>query len=130
VLAGTYAIRVRGKVTRAAPIQMPMALASWAVHADMRRLPDGLALSVRQFLNRAPQLHYASRIELGTQLSAEVGRHVAPQPPAGTHPEAFLAAVIAERRRRETAIAAAADRRHWSEATTMRRLPHGVPDPS
>lgn len=130
VLAGTYAIRVRGKVISSAPILMPPGLARWAVNADMRRLPDGLALAVRQFLGRAPMLHPGSRIEMGSQLSAEVGKHVAPLPPPGTHPEAFLAAVIAERRRRETAVAAAADRRHGMEAAAMRRLPYGVPDPS
>ena len=46
-------------------------------------------------------MHASSRQRLGTALAAQVGRHVAPAPPAGTHPEAFLAAVLAERSRRE-----------------------------
>jgi hypothetical protein len=32
-----------------------------------------------------------------------VAPYVAPPPPAGTHPETFLAAVLAERRRRDVA---------------------------
>lgn len=129
ILAGTYGVRVRGGTTRRTPLAMPPGLAAWAHHADVARLPDGLALAVRQFLARATTLHPASRVELGTSLTREVQRYVQPLPPAGTHPEAFLAAVLAERRDRELAAGHAADARRAQEAALLHRLPHSVPDP-
>ncbi len=129
VLAGTYAVRVRGAAQSLPPVAMPPGLAGWARSADMRRLPDGLALSARQFLGRASGLHPGSRVELGRRLADEVAGYVAPPPPTGTHPEAFLAAVLAERRDREYATGARLDASAQAEAALLTRLPHGVPDP-
>jgi len=99
--AGTYVVRERVHITLPPPPMMPPFLEAWAAGADIARLPDGLAMAVRQFLMRAPLLNPQSRATLGTQLYEEVIAHVAPQPPAGTHPELVLAAVIADRRRRD-----------------------------
>jgi uncharacterized RDD family membrane protein YckC len=129
VLAGTYAIRLRGRAPTRAAIDMPPQLAAWAHSADVRRLPDGLALSVRQFLGRTSTLHPASRVQLGTDLATQVARYVAPLPPPGTHPEYFLAAVLAERRDREHAAALRAEHRASAESAMLARLPHAVPDP-
>ncbi len=129
LLAGTYAVRVRGRAPARGTIGMPPHLAAWAHSADVRRLPDGLALSVRQLLLRAATLHPASRAQLADQLAAEVARYVAPGPPPGTHPEYFLAAVLAERREREYAVAERAARRAAAESARLARLPHAVPDP-
>lgn len=101
VVAGTYVVRERGAATPAPPAVMPAHLAGWAQHADIARLPDGMALAVRQFLGRATTLHPASRQSLGLELVQAVSPYVAPSPPPGTHPEDFLAAVLAERRRRD-----------------------------
>lgn len=129
VLAGTYAVRVRGGGRTRQALVMPPGLAAWARTADIARLPDGLALSARQFLGRADRLHPGSRVELGTQLTHEVQRYVRPLPVAGTHPEAFLAAVLAERRDRELAAEQRASVRRDQEAVLLHRLPHGIPDP-
>lgn len=129
IVAGTYAVRVRGAQRSLAPVTMPYQLAGWARNADMRRLPDGLALAARQFLGRAATLHPASRARLGTELAAQAGRHVAPPPPSGTHPELFLAAVLAERRDREFASASRAATNAANEAALVHRLPHSIPDP-
>jgi uncharacterized RDD family membrane protein YckC len=99
--AGTYVVRERVHLTLPPPPMMPPHLAAWATGADIARLPDGLAMAVRQFLMRAPLLSPQSRATLGVQLHDEVVTHVAPAPPAGTHPELVLAAVIADRRRRD-----------------------------
>ncbi|GAA2726014.1 RDD family protein [Cellulomonas aerilata] len=130
ILAGTYAVRVRGAARPLPPVTMPYGLARWAEAADMRRLPDGLALSARQFLGRAATLHPASRVQMGQRLAGEVARYVAPSPPPGTHPEAFLAAVLAERRDREYAAAADAAEAAEVEAGLLQRLPHAIPDPA
>jgi hypothetical protein len=99
--AGTYVVRARVDITLPAPPMMPPHLAAWAAGADIARLPDGLAMAVRQFLMRAPMLSRQSRTILGIQLQDEVLTYLAPAPPAGTHPELLLAAVIADRRRRD-----------------------------
>lgn len=99
--AGTYVVRDRVRITLPPPPMMPPHLAAWAAGADIARLPDGLAMAVRQFLMRASVLSERSRGALGAQLYDEVLAYVAPRPPAGTHPELVLAAVIADRRRRD-----------------------------
>jgi Predicted membrane protein/domain len=99
--AGTYVVRERVHMTLPPPPMMPPHLADWAAGADIARLPDGLAMAVRQFLMRAPLLSPSSRAALGSQLHDEVVAYLAPRPPAGTHPELMLAAVIADRRRRD-----------------------------
>ncbi len=130
LVAGTYSVRVRGAQKASAPLVMPPELAGWAARADIRRLPDGLALAARQFLGRAASLHVDSRIRLGGRLAGEVEAYVAPGPPPGTHPERFLAAVLAARRDREYARAVAASRSADAEAAWLHRLPHAVPDPA
>ena len=100
--AGTYVVRERVHLTLPPPPMMPPNLAAWAAGADIAQLPDGTAMAVRQFLMRAPLLSPQSRATLGVQLYDEVVTYLAPQPPSGTHPELVLAAVIADRRRRDT----------------------------
>lgn len=127
--AGTYAIRVRGGRQESAPVVMPASLAGWAHSADMRRLPDGLALAARRMLGRADRLAPASRARLADDLAGRVERYVAPGPPPGTHPEAFLHAVLAERRDREWAAAQREQSRAREQAALLHRLPYSVPDP-
>lgn len=129
LLAGTYAVRVRGGQFALPPVPMPPDLAAWASRTDIRRLPDGLALSARQFLGRATSLNPSSRAALGLRLAAEVEAYVAPGPPPGTHPERFLAAVLAERRDREYARSVREVEQARAEAALLHRLPHAVPDP-
>jgi uncharacterized RDD family membrane protein YckC len=113
--AGTYVVRERVRLSLPVPAAMPPQLAAWAAGADMTALPTGLALAVRQFLWRLPQLDPASRATIGHRLATAVSEHVAPPPPAGTPPEAFLAAVVAARRERDAARLA-------REAELRRRL--------
>lgn len=103
MVAGTYVVRERFPFPPMRPVMMPPQLAHWAARADIAPLPDTLALATRQFLMRALTLNPASRATLGSQLLTQTLAHVAPQPPAGHHPETVLAAVLAERRRRDEA---------------------------
>jgi uncharacterized RDD family membrane protein YckC len=101
ILAGTYVVRARGGRPLPPPVGMPPELVAWALNADIGRIPDRLAMAVRQFLARIDALHPASRQRLGVGLATQVAQYVAPPPPAGVYPERFLAAVMAERRRRD-----------------------------
>ena len=130
MLAGTYAIRVRGGGTASAPVVMPPQLAAWAASADMRRLPDGLALATRQFLARGPRMHPASRVRVGRDLAGRLEQLIAPGPPPGTPTEMFLMAVLAERRTREWHAAQRARTVAAEQAEMLQRLPYSIPDPT
>ncbi|MGN0063712.1 MAG: RDD family protein [Nocardioides sp.] len=99
--AGTYVVRDRVRLTLPAPIEVPGPLRAWAAQADIAPLPTALALQVRQFVQRAHGLTPSSRVTVGQRLAASVAPLVSPPPPPGTPTEAFLAAVIGERRRRD-----------------------------
>ncbi|NLG55369.1 MAG: RDD family protein [Rhodococcus sp.] len=126
ILAGTYVIRTRTANIAPAPIQMPPYLATWARTADIRRLPDGLALTARQFLNRAATMNPISRAELGLQLAQHLNSYVAPPPPIPIHPEDFIAAVLVERRSREFALAQSRAATAAARSDRMRQLPHMI----
>ncbi|MFC5999719.1 RDD family protein [Quadrisphaera sp. GCM10027208] len=130
LVAGTYVVRERTASDAARPVHMPPELAAWAQGADIARLPGHLALSARQLLARTDRLHPASRQRLGESLAAEFARHVSPPPPAGTHPERFIAAVLAERRERELRRMQADRRRRDERAVRLHRLPFGLDDPT
>lgn len=101
-LAGTVVVLERVPV-RAAPIAaMPPQLAGWAQGLDLSRVSDALALEVRQFLGRAHELAPEVRDRMGGELARSLAAVTAPPPPPGVPTWAFLSAVLAERRRRET----------------------------
>jgi uncharacterized RDD family membrane protein YckC len=99
--AGTYVVRSRVRLQLAPPALMPPELTRWARTADMSALPTGLALAVRQYLGRQAGLDPQHRHEMGVRLADLVAAHVAPPPPPGTSPQAYLAAVVASRRERD-----------------------------
>lgn len=80
---------------------MPFPLAAWGPTLDLAGFDDALALSVRQFLDRAGELVPAAREALAAELVDEVRARTRPDPPPGTPGWAYLTAVLSERRRRE-----------------------------
>lgn len=99
-LAGTVVIHTRVPRQEVELAEMPPQLAEWASGLDLSQLPDDLVLAARQYLGRYPELSEQTRNDLGARLSDEVGAAIrAPRGPH-THPHPYLAAVLAERRRR------------------------------
>lgn len=109
LLAGTYVVRDRVRLRLPEAPAMPEALEPWAGQADIGVLPDALVVAVRQFLLRASDLMPEARARTGGELYAALVTRVAPPPPAQAHPEQVMAAVLAERRRRDTVRLARAD---------------------
>lgn len=101
--AGTYVIRERFTVQFPLPTPMPPELAGWARGADLAPVPSAIALGARQFLGRAVQLTPDARIALAVRIAGQLQPYVSPPPPPGTHPEAFVAAVLVARRERDLA---------------------------
>ncbi|MEO7982106.1 MAG: RDD family protein [Sporichthyaceae bacterium] len=115
-LAGTVVIHERVPVRATAVAAMPPGLAGWAQGLDLSRVPDALALQARQFLGRAHELSPQVREQMGSAIARALAAVVAPAPPPGVPAWAFVAAVLAERRRRETLRLAAGG--GWGETPT------------
>jgi uncharacterized RDD family membrane protein YckC len=102
VFAGTVVISERSPRTNPLPA-MPPPLAWWASSLQLSGLNADRAEMARQFLSRADQLEPRMRDEMAMRIAAEVMAQVSPPPPPGTPPQYVLAAVLAERHRRELA---------------------------
>ncbi|WP_314308167.1 RDD family protein [Actinomyces johnsonii] len=126
MLAGTYVVRDRHRSSMAPPLLMPPELAGWAAGTDLRALPGGLSLTARTFLQRASSMDAGPRSHLGLDLASRVQAYVSPPPPAGTHPERFLAAVLTERRNRELVLATRDRRLEEEVRRDMARPPYEV----
>ncbi|HEY9522575.1 MAG TPA: RDD family protein [Thermopolyspora sp.] len=100
IFAGTIVIGERGP-REAPPPPMPPPLAAWAATLELSRLPGEVANTARRYLLRCDQFAPAVRYDMGMRIAAQVTAYVTPPAPPGTPAYAFLAAVLAERRRRE-----------------------------
>ena len=103
LLAGTLVIRTRAPRSVRPPDAPPGELVQWASTAELSRLPDDLTSAARLFVARQASFLAFPRDQLAQQLARQVAQRVAPAPPPATPAIDFLAAVVAERRRRETA---------------------------
>lgn len=102
IFAGTVVISERGPKPPATPV-MPPELAWWAQSLELSGLGPQQAEMARQYLARASELTPQVRHEMGYRVAAEVISRISPPPPAGAPPQQVLAAVLAERHRRELA---------------------------
>lgn len=105
VFAGTFVIQQRlpSRHGMARPPAVAPHLSAWAAGLQMSGLTDQTADAARRYLARVPELAPGARDQLGRQIATVVSTEVSPPPPAGTPVQAYLAAVLAERRRREDA---------------------------
>jgi len=102
VFAGTVVISERGPRMTPPPL-MPPQLAWWASSLQLSGLGADQAELARQFLSRASQLDTQVRDQMAYRITGEVVAQISPPPPPGTPPQLVLAAVLAERHRRELA---------------------------
>jgi uncharacterized RDD family membrane protein YckC len=102
IFAGTMVISERGPKLSPPPV-MPPPLAWWAASLQLSGLGAEQAEVARQFLSRASQLDPQLRDQMAYRIAGDVLSRVAPPPPPGTPPQLVLAAVLAERHRRELA---------------------------
>lgn len=102
LFAGTVVINERGP-RLAPPPPMPPMLAAWASTLQLTGLSADQAELARQFLSRAPDLHPQVRTDMANRITADIVARISPAPPTGTPPQYILAAVLAERHRRELA---------------------------
>src|ERR1700751_1483374 len=102
IFAGTVVISERGPKLGPPPV-MPPPLAWWAASLQLSGLGAEQAEVARQFLSRASQLDPQLRDQMAYRIAGEVLRGAAPPPPRGPPPQLVLAAVLAERHRRELA---------------------------
>ena len=102
IFAGTVVISERAP-RLSPPPPMPPQLAWWASSLQLSGLGPDLAELARQFLSRAWQLDPVVRDQMAYRITGEVVSRISPPPPPGAPPQLVLAAVLAERHRRELA---------------------------
>ncbi|MFJ4105641.1 RDD family protein [Amycolatopsis japonica] len=102
-LAGTLVVRERMPAARTPYVGMPPQLTYWASQLDLTRLPNDLALAVRQYLGRTSELRPEAAEALGYGLAQQVAAAIGAPVPPGVPSWAYLSAVLAERRRRDQA---------------------------
>lgn len=100
IFAGTLVISERAP-RLSPPPPMPPQLAWWAASLQLSGLGPDQAELARQFLSRASQLDPGIRDQMAYRIAGEVVAHISPPPPPGVPPQFVLAAVLAERHRRE-----------------------------
>ncbi|GAB1820384.1 RDD family protein [Herbidospora sp. RD11066] len=103
LFTGTVVISERPPKDSGPPPEMPPQLAAWAATLELTGLTDDLATVARQYLTRLPQLSPITADQMGYRIASQVSARVQPPPPPGVPPYAYLAAVLAERRRRDIA---------------------------
>ena len=130
LLAGTLVLQERIPTSLVRPVEMPPVLADWAAELDLSGLSDDLALSVRSFMGRGGELTPAARDDLGAKLVTAVAEVVRPPAPEGTPGWAYLAAVLAERRRRAELRLAPADPAPVTASLEGTAAPVRAPQPS
>jgi uncharacterized RDD family membrane protein YckC len=102
VFAGTVVVNELGPRLPPPPL-MPPSLALWASSLQLNGLGPHQAELARQFLSRATQLEPRLREQMAYRIAGDVVARIAPPPPPGVPPQLVLAAVLAERHRRELA---------------------------
>ncbi|MCV7280903.1 RDD family protein [Mycolicibacterium flavescens] len=102
IFAGTIVISERAPRIPAPP-PMPPQLAWWASSLQLSGLRAEQAELARQYLTRAGQLEPTVRDQMAYRIASDVVAQISPPPPPGAPPQLVLAAVLAERHRRELA---------------------------
>jgi uncharacterized RDD family membrane protein YckC len=125
-LAGTYSQYERVPKSAEPVYGVPLELQSWAVTADVARVPNRLAQRMTKFLRQAGQLSPTTRDHFAAQLAMEASVWVYPVPVV--RPELFVAGVIALRRDRELRAYQLEKQRLGQLGPAMTGLPHGFPD--
>ncbi len=106
--AGTFVVHERSAAEWGRMPAMPPALAGWAATLDLSGVDDDLALAARHFLARSADIREPHHTRFAYELADEVAATIPQPPPPGTPPWPYLAAVLAERRRRASRHAYAA----------------------
>jgi uncharacterized RDD family membrane protein YckC len=133
VFAGTVVISERAPQLTPPP-PMPPQLVWWASSLQLSGLGADQAELARQFLSRAAQLDPAVRDQMAYRIAGDVVARISPPPPPGVPPQLVLAAVLAERHRRELARlrppSPAPPPPHWPGQQPTYQPPASPPRPS
>lgn len=102
LMAGTLVIRTRAPRAPQPIPPVPPELALWAGQLELSRVPDELVSAARSLVQRSTGFLPYPQQQLAADLARQLAALTAPSPPVGLPPLDFLAAVVAERRSRET----------------------------
>jgi uncharacterized RDD family membrane protein YckC len=121
VFAGTLVVRERVPVARTGFLPPPPPwLAGRFSELDLSAVPDGLWLTVRQYLARMQQLDPQVGSAMAERLASDLASHTGTPVPQGVPSAAYLAAVLQERQAREV-------RRAFANGAGARSDPYRAP---
>jgi uncharacterized RDD family membrane protein YckC len=126
LLAGTYSQNERVRSIVSPTYGVPQQLERWATTADVARMPDRVSRRIAQFLAQAGGLTPDTRTRIARELQAEAAPFVSSVPDA--HPEAFLLAIAAIRRERESAALELERQRLLRLQPVLSGRPHRFPE--
>jgi len=124
--AGTYSQYERVSRVVEPVFGVPSSLTTWALTADVARIPNRLAQRLTKFLRQARALTPSTRDHFARQLATEASVYVSPIPQVD--PEMFIAAVVAVRRDREFAALTLENERLATLDVALTSLPFEFPD--
>ena len=126
LLAGTIVVSWPRRYRGPEPHSVDPSLDRWAQVATISPVPGHLSIASRDFLRSAKPMTEDARISRARDLAAGLEMFVAPPPPRGTNPEAFIATVLAVREAADYEREAQAMVRQMKTEERLTTLPYSV----
>lgn len=126
LLAGTIVVRWSRASRRSQPFTIDPALAEWARVATVRPLPGPLAIATRDYVRARGTMTSEARTGRARDLASAIEACVAPPPPLGTDPDAFMTTVLALRERLDFQRERARMTDHARTEGKLSALPYGM----
>ena len=124
LVAGTMVVRHRPPPALAEPPEVPEELRAWTSRLDLSRVDAELYATARNLVQRTGKMRPRTRLQLVTDVVAQLARRTTPPPPYSVSDEDFLICIVGERRARARAklseAEAAEQRRSYDEG--LRRV--------
>lgn len=114
LVAGTMVVRHRPPRALSEPPEVPEELRSWTTRLDLSRVNAQLYASARNLVQRTGRMRPGVRLQLVTDVVAQLARRTSPPPPFPISDEDFLICIVGERRvraRQKLSEAQAAEQR-------------------
>ncbi len=120
LVAGTMVVRNRPPRALAEPPEVPEALREWTSRLDLSRVNAELYACARNLVQRTGRMRPGARLQLVTDVVAQLARRTSPPPTFPISDEEFLISIVGERRARArqkmSEAQAAEQRRSYDES--------------
>lgn len=126
IAAGTYAVRWPKNRNWELDLQMPPRLVQWAQTAQVRSMPTGLLLNIKDYLASSALLTAAAARGQEQALAAAAENYVSPPPPWGTPAAEFLTATLIKVHELEFSRRSKQSAQQQRAISAANRLPYSI----